>query len=394
MNNPEPQQHSEPALAPALEKKKTNVVWWWLLGATGSIIIIALIILSVFLYRQGADGTPLSQHQGVANDGNKNVTAVEGTIASAAERVAPSVVSVVTKVQAPSFYGTTLQQGAGTGIIVSKDGVVMTNKHVVQGADTVGVILSDGTRHDNVKVLGVDPLNDVAFLKVSNVSNLSAAELGDSSSVRVGQQVVAIGNSLGQYANTVTSGIISGLGRPVSARDGELIENLSDLLQTDAAINPGNSGGPLLNLEGQVVGINTAIAEDAQSIGFAIPINATKGILKGVLADGTVARSYLGVSFIPVTADVAEYYKLPVKKGAYVIGQNGSSALAQGGPADKAGVKERDIIVKVGGSEVGPAGGVSSLVGEYAPGERVQLEILRDGRVLRLEVALGTYKAS
>lgn len=341
---------------------------------------------------QKAQSPDVIGHQSLANDGNKIITKEEGDIANVVDRVGPSVVSIVTSAPGNSLYGVREQEGAGTGIIVGKDGYILTNKHVIAGANKVSVVLSDGTQYENVKTLGVDPLNDVAFLKIENVSNLPAVELGDSSSVRVGQRVVAIGNSLGQYQNTVTSGIISGIGRPIAAQSGDTVENLSDLLQTDAAINPGNSGGPLLNLNGQVIGINTAIIENAQGIGFSIPINATKGILKGVLSRGVVERAYLGVNFIPITPDVAKSYNLSVKKGAYIKGLNGKSAVVKDGPADKAGIKDGDVITKVGGVEVGSGGGISSLISEYAPGDSIEITVLRGEQTLTLKVTLATYR--
>ncbi len=335
-----------------------------------------------------------SRHESMVNDGNKIITPEEGDIASVVETVGPSVVSIVTTATtAPGPLGGQAMEaeGAGTGMIVSDDGYILTNKHVISDVNKIKVVLSDGTTHDNVRLVGVDPLNDVAFLKIDNVSNLPKVTIGDSSSVRVGQRVVAIGNSLGQYQNTVTSGIISGIGRPISAQSGDTVENLTDLLQTDAAINPGNSGGPLLNLSGQVIGINTAIVEDAQGIGFSIPINATKGLMKGVLAGSGVQRAYLGVNFISITADVAKYYNLPVKNGGYIHTERGA-AVVSGSPAEKAGLKDGDIITKVGGVNVGAGGSVSSLVAEYAPGETIDLTVLRGGETLTLRVALGTYK--
>lgn len=326
-----------------------------------------------------------------ATDGNQIITQEEEDVASVAKKVSPSVVSVVTKSQGGSYGPTTQQEGAGTGIVVGKEGYILTNKHVVDGATTVEVVLADGTSYDTVKVLGSDPLNDVAFLKIPNVTDLPTVELGDSTSIRVGQKVIAIGNSLGQYQNTVTSGIISGTGRPVSAQSGNSIETLTDLIQTDAAINPGNSGGPLLNLQGQVIGINTAIAEDAQGIGFAIPISATKGVLKGVLKGGAVERAYLGISYIPITAVVAKEYNLSVKKGAYVFSGNNKTAIANGSPADKAGIKDKDIITKVGSIEVGDRGSVASLVAEYAPGDTIELTVLRDGKTESMRVTLAAY---
>jgi serine protease Do len=367
--------------------------------------IVAASILLIFLcFVAGLGGAfiitrghiaPLTMTHGSGADGNKIVTQEEEDIAGVASKVAPSVVSVLTSAQTTSFYGgAQTEQGAGTGIIVSSDGYVLTNKHVVQDSETVAVVTSDGVTHSDVKVIGTDPLNDVAFLKINGVSGLKSAELGDSTSVRIGQKVVAIGNSLGQYQNTVTSGIISGTGRPVSAQsEGGSVETLTDLLQTDAAINPGNSGGPLTNLAGQVIGINTAVAQDAQGIGFSIPINATKGTLKGVLAHGKIERAYVGVNYISITPDVADKYKLPVRAGAYVVADGGKSAIVSGSPADKAGIKDKDIITKVNDIEVGDKGSVASLVGEYAPGDTIQMTILREGKTMTVNVTLDAYKA-
>jgi serine protease Do len=365
---------------------------------TGKYIAVIILVL-VGCFFTGLGGGYLAQlssaslsfmDRSAAADGNKIITQEEEDISSVASKVGPSVVSVVTKAQARSPYGTQTQEGAGTGIIVSRDGYVLTNKHVVQDSQAVAIVTADGTTHNDVKIVGTDPLNDVAFLKISGVNNLKPAELGDSSSVRIGQKVVAIGNSLGQYQNTVTSGIISGTGRPVSAESGGTVETLTDLLQTDAAINPGNSGGPLTNQAGQVIGINTAIAEDAQGIGFSIPINATKGALKHLLKTGKVERAYMGVNYVTITPDVASEYKLSVKTGAYVSTEQGS-AVAANSPAAVAGVKDKDIITKVNNTPVGDRGSVASLVGEYAPGDTVDLTILRGGTTLTVKVTLAIY---
>ncbi|MNL19723.1 putative serine protease HtrA [compost metagenome] len=301
------------------------------------------------------------------------------------------MVSIVTTVQSRSFE---TGEGAGTGIIISANGYIITNKHVVSDASNVSVVTSDGTTYDNVELVGVDPLNDVAFLKVKGVTDLKPAEIGDSSSIRIGQKVVAIGNALGQYQNTVTSGIISGTGRPVSAQAGETVETLTDLLQTDASINPGNSGGPLVNVAGQVIGINTAIASDAAGIGFAIPINATKGLMTGVLETGKISRAYLGVSYQTITPEVAKQYKLSVSQGAYVVASNqANNAVVKNGPADKAGVQNKDIITKINDKSVGDKGGVASLIGEYKPGDTIQLTILRDNKTIDVRVTLAAYSS-
>ena len=234
-------------------------------------------------------------------------------------------------------------------------------------------------------------------MKIKGAKDLPAAELGDSGTVRVGQRVIAIGNSLGQYQNTVTSGIISGLGRPVTAATDELgmnVESLTDLLQTDAAINPGNSGGPLINMAGQVIGINTAIVSDAQSVGFAIPINAARGIIRGVLADGTIQKAYLGVQFVAITPDIRAELNLSERNGALVkSGTSGQSAVISGGPADKAGIREGDIITKVDDRVVGEQGGLGSLIAEFLPGEKVTLTIIRDGKTQEVSVTLGSYES-
>lgn len=315
-------------------------------------------------------------------------------VASVNEAVSPSVVSILTESRGQSFFGTeSTQESAGTGVIISKDGYVLTNRHVIpESTSTVKVVLSDGTSYDNVTVVGRDPVNDLAFLKIEGASNLNPAELGDSGSIIVGQKVVAIGNALGQYQNTVTSGIISGLGRPVSATDGTSNEQLENLLQTDAAINPGNSGGPLVNLEGKVIGINTAVAEGAQGIGFAIPINDAKGLIKTVLNTGKVSRSYLGVRYTSITPEVAAGLKLKLKDGAYINGGSGVNPVVAGSPAEKAGLQSGDIIVKVDNTNIDRTHPLASVLGSYAPGDTVTLKVNRDGKELELKATLEEFK--
>ncbi|HEU0266284.1 MAG TPA: trypsin-like peptidase domain-containing protein [Candidatus Saccharimonadaceae bacterium] len=366
-------------------------------------LVIGGIVLIILCFLGGFGGARLASY-GVTtdvvsstspqSDGNKIVTTQEKDITNVVSKVSPSVVSIVTTSSGGNspFGVSSATESAGTGIILSKDGYIITNHHVVGDATSATVVLADGTTYKNVKVVGHDPLNDIAFLKISGVNSLTPAEIGDSSTVRVGQQVVAIGNSLGQYQNTVTSGIISGKGRPISAQDGNSVENLTDLIQTDAAINPGNSGGPLLNIAGQVIGIDTAVAQNAQGIGFAIPINSTKGEIAGVLAGKGVQRAYLGLQYIPVTPDVAQQYNLPIKQGAYVSSAgNGGSPIVSGSPADKAGIKSGDIITKVNDQVVGPAGSLSSLMGEYQPGDTVKLTLRRGGSTKTVSVTLAKY---
>lgn len=372
------------------EKRRGNIVG----KVVGVIAVIGLCfgagyVGNIIASQFGGNGS--TAFEAVKDDGNKIVTESEQTISDVVEKAKPSVVSIVTS--ASSARTGYAAEAAGTGIVISKDGYILTNRHVVAGASSASVAMSDGTTYDKVKIVGSDPLNDLAFLKISGAKDLKPATLGDSKTIRIGQGVVAIGNALGQYQNTVTSGIISGLGRPVVASSdgsGRHAENLSDLIQTDAAINSGNSGGPLLNLQGQVIGINTAVASDAQSIGFAIPVGAAKGMLKHLLATGKVERAIVGVQYISITPEVKEEYKLSVLQGDLVISTSGSAVQANG-PAAKAGIKERDVITKVNGVEVGPGRSISTLVGEFKPGDKVTLTILRDGKARDITLTLGSY---
>ena len=339
--------------------------------------------------------TPVT-YLGSGTDGNAaNFT--EGSIAEVAEKVSKSVVSIVTSTKTTDFFGQNYDaSAAGTGVIVSPDGYILTNKHVADGSSKVTVILDDGTSYENVKVIATDPLNDIAFLKIDDVSGLPAATLGDSKTITVGQQVVAIGNALGQYQNTVTSGIISGVGRSVTASDesGRNVETLSDMIQTDAAINSGNSGGPLVNAAGQVIGINTATSASAENMGFAIPISSVKGMLAQLSEKGEAKRSYLGVYSAEITPEIAKAYNLPVNQGAYLYSSSSYSAIVKGSPAEKAGLKDKDIVTKVNGVEVGAAGSLSNLIGEFKPGDTVDLTIVREGKEMSVKVTLEGYSSN
>ena len=327
-------------------------------------------------------------------DGN-SANFVEGSIAEIAEKVSASVVSIVTSTKTTNFFGQDYESAAaGTGIIVTSDGYILTNKHVINGATSINVILDDGTEYEDVEVVATDPLNDVAFLKIKDATGLTAATLGDSKTLTVGQQVMAIGNALGQYQNTVTVGVVSGLGRSVTASDGTgyNTETLSDMIQTDAAINSGNSGGPLVNAAGEVVGINTATSATAENMGFAIPISSVKGMLKQLVETGKAERTYLGVYTAEITPEVAKAYNLPVSSGAYIYSSSTYSAIVKDSPAAKAGLKDKDIVMAVNGVEVGKAGTLSDLIGEYKPGDTVQLTVIREGNEIAVNVTLEGYK--
>lgn len=329
--------------------------------------------------------------------GNNAATFTDGaSITTVAESVSDSVVSIMTETRTTSYWGQdSSSTAAGSGMIISEDGYILTNKHVIEGANQIYVALDDGTIYEDVEVVATDPLNDVAFLKIRGASHLTPIALGDSTTLSVGQQVIAIGNALGVYSNTVTSGIISGTGRSITATDESytMYETLSDMIQTDAAINGGNSGGPLVNAAGEAIGINTAVSADGDNVGFAIPITSVKGMVKQLLETGEAERSYLGLTYITLTPTVAETYNLPVETGAYVnSGSNGGSAILEGGPADQAGIQDGDIITEVNGVKVGAAGSVTTLIGAYAPGDTIQIKILRDDHEKNINVTLGAYE--
>lgn len=365
------------------------------------VTVITLLILSFCAAGAGLTLSVLNYFRddqtiswGFGNDGN-SANFIEGSIADVASKVAPSVVSVVTETRSTGWFGqSSTSTSAGTGMIVTKDGYILTNKHVVDGANSISVVLDSGKTYDKVTLVGTDPLNDVAFLKINDVSDLPAVTLGDSKTITVGQPVIAIGNALGQYQNTITYGIVSGTGRSLTAysSDYSSAENLSDMIQTDAAINAGNSGGPLVNAAGEVIGINTATSSEADGIGFAIPISSIKGMLKNIIDNNSADRAYMGVYYVNITPDIAVTYDLPVTSGAYISSNSQTDAVIKNGPADKAGLKDEDIIIKVNGVDVGKAGTVSTLIGEYLPGDTVQLTILRDGKEQNLKLTLDGYQ--
>ena len=327
---------------------------------------------------------------------NNAATFAEGLISEIANSVSKSVVSIITNTSTTgSFFTGQVSQAAGTGFIISSDGYIATNKHVVANATKIGVILDDGSTYEDVELIGTDPINDFAIIKIKDVKDLTPIKIGDSKTTNIGQQVVAIGNALGTYQNSVTSGIISGKGRSLTASDSSrtTYETLSDMIQTDAAINGGNSGGPLVNAAGEVIGINTAYASQGNNVGFAIPINSVKGIMTGVLKDGKFERAVLGVRYQTITPLIAKEKKLDVTAGAYVKGSNNASAVIKGSAGDKAGIKDGDIITAVNGTKIGTAGSLGSLIGEYAVGDTVKLEVYRDKKYIELNVKLEAYDA-
>lgn len=310
------------------------------------------------------------------------------------KKVAPSVVSITTSREVTDFFGQTFEQtGGGTGFIVTSDGLIVTNRHVVDDERMqYTVITADGNKYE-AKILAKDTLSDLAILEIET-TGLPVVEFGDSDSMEVGQWVVAIGNALAQFDNTVTVGVVSAKNREITASSvGGRTESLVDLIQTDAAINPGNSGGPLVNLKGQVVGINTAVAGNAQNIGFAIPINQIKNVVDfGTIRDtGKIVRPYIGVRYIPITPEVARASDLDVDYGVYIFSNNPlTPAIVVGSPAEKAGLKQGDILLEIDGVRISQGRSLNNILSKYRPEQSVEIKYRRDGEDKTINLTLGS----
>jgi len=410
-----------------------------------TILIASVLVSSVFGAAMGfwagslANGR-LKNLWGVISGGQGKVITVteESAVISAVDKVAPAVVSIIVTKDLPKieqyysnpfgseffreFFGQDFNDlfgqqavpqyrqngtekteiGGGTGFIVSADGYIITNRHVVldQAAEYT-VLMNDEAKYP-AKVLARDALNDLAVLKIEK-DNLPTVELGDSANLKVGQSVIAIGNALGEFRNTVSTGVISGLARSVTAGGADIgSEQLINVIQTDASINPGNSGGPLLNIAGQVIGINTAMAQGAQNIGFAIPINEVKSTIESVQKNGRIVRPWLGVRYVIINKAIADANKLSVDYGAIIVrGQNRTDlAVIPGSPADKAGLVENDIIL-----EINPSGGsgqagqkiteenlLANLVVKFKPGDEITLRVMHQGKEKVVKVKLEEMK--
>jgi len=295
------------------------------------------------------------------------------------------------KFESPSAPKEKQEVGGGTGFVVSSDGLILTNRHVVSDEEAnYTVITQEGEKYD-AKIKAKDPANDIALLEIDG-KDLPVVEFGDSDSLEIGQTVIAIGNVLGQYQNTVTKGIVSGIGRNITASgvSGQT-EMLYNIIQTDAAINPGNSGGPLINLAGQVIGINTAIDQGGQSIGFAIPINPAKLDIESVEKTGKISRPFLGIRYILITKEIAEENNLSVDYGVLIIrgSQTGQLAVIPGSPADKAGIEENDIILELNGQKLDENHPLARVIQEYKVGDQVQLKVLHKGEEKMVTATLG-----
>lgn len=373
-------------------------------------IFILLILLVVFL----SIGVRSGSFRSVFNVGKQvlpqipperlKVVEEESVITNVVEKVSPSVVTIsivksrsvghifeidpFNPFDAPrprSGNAQKVEQDIGTGFIVSSDGLIVTNKHVVgESQAKYKVVTKDDKTYDVEKIFR-DPINDLAIIKI-NAHNLAPVTLGDSSKLKVGQMAIAIGTALGEFRNTVTVGVISGLGRGINAGspfEGS-VERLDNVIQTDAAINPGNSGGPLLSSSGQVIGVNTAVSSEGQNIGFAIPINVVQDSLKEFNRTGSFQRAFLGVRYKMITRDLALVNEVP--EGAYI------QEVVDGSPAQKGGIKQEDIITKIDGKKVIEGeGGLAKIIAEKKIGDVISVEIWRDKEIKILKVTIGEY---
>jgi serine protease Do len=315
-------------------------------------------------------------------------TQVQTTITKAVQKVGPAVVTVVGTIpgQATPFGNSGSGTVSGSGVFISAEGYILTNNHVV--ADTQGdltIILADGSQ-ETAKIVGTDQYSDIAVLKTTGKVP-AVATLGNSDVLNPGETVIAIGSPLGDFKNTVTVGVVSATGRSIDTGNGYSIENL---IQTDAAINQGNSGGPLVNLAGDVIAINTLIVRSsgsgtvAEGLGFAIPINTAKAVAEQLITNGSISHPYMGISFQPITPDIATAYRLPAQWGVYV------TDVASGSPASKAGLQQGDIITNLGGVALDATHSYVNTLFTFKPGDQVTVGVIRNSKPIQLQITLGT----
>jgi len=336
------------------------------------------------------------------------------SIVKAVKKVLPAVVSITMSkylefFESPfgsfglgDFFGRynrkKVKVGGGSGFIVADNGIILTNRHVIEDPQAEYIIVLQDGEKLKPEILARDSINDVAVLKIDK-AGLPTVELGDSSKLELGQTVIAIGNALGLFQNTVSTGVVSGLSREIKAQSSFSKERtkLRGLIQTDAAINPGNSGGPLVDIEGKAVGINAAMVFGAENIGFALPINNAKKDLEDLKKYGRIRRSFLGIRYILLSKDLKEKFNLPVDFGALVIAEpdifgETKEAVVSGSPAEKAGIREADIILEIGNKKVTQEQSLADILQELKVGQELSLKILRDGREKTLKVVLGERK--
>lgn len=358
----------------------------------GLVIAVALgVVVAVGLYQAQIRG--LLPGKGIEfpkpPEETRTILKEENAVISVVENTSPSVVAIgVSRRVINPFdpFALPKKEDAtiGTGFVVSDKGIIVTNKHVVSDTSSKYTVVTRDNQKYEVKRIYRDSIFDLALVQVDLPgSGLKALEMGDSSKLKVGQTVIAIGNALGKYTNTVTTGVVSGLGRKVVAGDPfeGSIESLDNLIQTDAAINPGNSGGPLLNSSSQVIGVNVAVSEEAQNIGFAIPINSVKATVDEFVSKGSVSRPFLGIKYRFISKDVAILNEVP--QGAFI------QEVVEGGSAETAGIKKGDIITKINGQSINEENKISEIVSKSNIGQQLEIMVWRDGKEIKLTVIIG-----
>jgi S1-C subfamily serine protease len=363
---------------------------------TASLATYALLLGGGQLERQVVVAPPLGQQAG-SQTGAPDVVRVveENAVTAAVDKVSPAVVTITPRGRDGAFVFT---EGVGSGVIYDPEGWVVTNRHVVCNADSLSVQLADGQNYEGI-VHGLDTLTDLAIVKIEG-TDLPSVEMGNSGTLKVGQRAIAIGSPLGTFTNSVTTGVVSAMGRRIDvtdecSRSGQ-IESLRDLIQTDAAINPGNSGGALVDVDGALIGINTAIAGDAQGIGFAIPINLARPIMQQAVEGESLSRPWMGIWYTALTPVIQDQRGLLLGYGALIEPPEelAGSAVFDGSPADLAGLRDGDIITHVDGTKVDGDSPLDEILTQYRPRETITLRVLRGEEVIDLQMELGTRPAN
>ena len=422
-----------------------NLVFVFLLGLLSSLLIIALGFGVVWYYRanifgyfakeymkdaqiqsiEGENGAKVATERIIEK---QSIFSQETFVIDAVKKTNPGVVSIIISQQVPKYEayidpnqnnnpfgdmfpgfnfnfnipqyrqnGTERKEiGGGSGFFVSADGLIVTNKHVIdQKSAEYTVFTNNGKKHD-AKVVARDPVLDIALIKIEGLG-FPYLSLGNSDTLQIGQSVIAIGNALGEYRNTVSVGVVSGLARSITAGDNSgNVEVLDHVIQTDAAINPGNSGGPLLDLSGRVIGVNVAIAQGSQNVGFALPINNVRGAIESVKSTGKIIRPYLGIRYVTINTEIKDKNNLTVDYGVLVkTGINANEpAVIPGSPADKAGIVENDIILEIDGAKLDDKTSLASVIRQKSIGQTIKLKVLHRGEEKNVFVVLEAAQDS
>jgi serine protease Do len=345
---------------------------------------------------------------------NNNTMSKQSQTVKIARKVCPAVITIIVSKDLPKVEGFFLlpmggqeflmpdlkggkektKIGGGSGFIVSKDGYVFTCNHVVSDPEADYTVIIDPEHKYPAKVLAKDPLIDVAILKIEG-KNFPRLKCGNSDKTQLGETVIAVGNPLGEFEDTLSLGIVSGLSRSINAQGAlkEKTTSLRGLIQTDAAINPGNSGGPLVDMDGKVIGINTAMAMGAQNIGFAIPINYALKVFEEIKKHGRLKRPFLGLKYVILNKEISQSNCLPVDYGALIVRERlGESAIIKDSPVEKAGLKEYDIILEINGAKITEANALTDILQKSKIGEELFLKVLREGQEIQLKVLLEEKK--